>query len=127
MAGPQSRFSFFNGLGATSKDPPFFSALAPAGTPYLTFSITVPHHLSFHFDVVLPFLPRLIELVFIPDAVFYDVYTKLAELNLADIGLDVRWIDVDVAAVQGEDRWGKTREYFGVRMYRMPVGSLKAE
>ncbi|EIM89705.1 uncharacterized protein STEHIDRAFT_92135 [Stereum hirsutum FP-91666 SS1] len=78
LAGPQSRFSFFNGLGATN-------------------------------------------------AVFYDVYTKLAELNLADIGLDVRWIDVDVAAVQGEDRWGKTREYFGVRIYRMPIGSLKAK
>lgn len=58
---------------------------------------------------------------------FYDVYTKLAELNLADIGLDVRWVDVDVAAVQGEERWGKTRKYFGVRIYRMPIGSLKAE
>ncbi|KAI0038902.1 hypothetical protein FA95DRAFT_1659148 [Auriscalpium vulgare] len=73
LAGPSSRFSFFNGLGATN-------------------------------------------------AVFYDVYTRLSELHLSDLGIDVEWEDVDVAEAQGVDRWGKTREYFAMRLYRLPIG-----
>ena len=61
-----------------------------------------------------------------PDAVFYDVYTKLAALNLDDLGLETQYEDVDVAEKQGVDRWGRTREYFSARLYRMPVCSLKA-
>jgi len=74
LADSNSRFSFFNGLGATN-------------------------------------------------AVFYDVYTKLAEINLADLGFDVEWYDVDVDADEGNkvDRWGRTREYFSQRLYRLPV------
>ncbi|KAF9268947.1 arginine methyl transferase [Marasmius fiardii PR-910] len=75
LSGPESRFGFFNGLGATN------------------------------------FL-------------FYDVYTHLSELHLAEIGLDVEWHDVHVND-ESKDRWGKTRQYFSAPIYRLPVGSLR--
>ncbi|KAI1784102.1 arginine methyl transferase [Ganoderma leucocontextum] len=75
LEGPDSRFSFFNGLGATN-------------------------------------------------AMFYDVYRHVSELHLADVGIDVEWSDVD--AFEGDvDRWGKTREYFAMRTYRLPIGRMK--
>ncbi|KAF8324473.1 arginine methyl transferase [Cantharellus anzutake] len=70
-----SRFSFFNGLGATN-------------------------------------------------ATFYDVYTNLAEMHLSEIGLLTRWTDVDLtdSNENGEtDVWGKTRVYFNLPIYRMPI------
>jgi len=76
LAGPESRFSFFNGLGATN-------------------------------------------------ALFYDVYTRLSDLHLADIGVDVDWSDVDVTHTN-KDRWGKTREYFTMPIYRLPEGRMRA-
>ncbi|KAH9972414.1 arginine methyl transferase [Lactifluus volemus] len=72
LAGPDARFSFFNGLGATN-------------------------------------------------ALFYDVYTHLAELHLAELGIDLEWDDVDVATQEGV-RWGNTQGYFSMRLYRLPVG-----
>ncbi|KAJ4483369.1 arginine methyl transferase [Lentinula aciculospora] len=75
LAGPNSRFSFFNGLGATN-------------------------------------------------ALFYDVYTHLAELHLADLGVDVCWKDVEVSDDKNLDRWGKTREYFRLPLYRLPIGRM---
>ncbi|KAJ7462362.1 arginine methyl transferase [Mycena galericulata] len=72
LLGPRSRFSFFNGLGATN--------------------------------------PTI-----------YDVYTRVAEVHLADAGLDVNWSDVDVS--QQRDRWGNSRPYFTVPTYRLPVCS----
>ncbi|KAF7965835.1 hypothetical protein HWV62_41258 [Athelia sp. TMB] len=76
LAGSESRFSFFNGLGATN-------------------------------------------------ALFYDVYTRLSDFHLSDVGVNVEWSDVDVT--QGEDeRWGKTREYFAMPIYRLPIGKMKA-
>ncbi|KIL66244.1 hypothetical protein M378DRAFT_75536 [Amanita muscaria Koide BX008] len=76
LAGPDSRFSFFNGLGATNP-------------------------------------------------LFYDVYTHIAELHLAEVGLDLEWYDVDVAEEDGEkDRWGQSREYFTVPLYRLPIGKM---
>lgn len=61
------------------------------------------------------------------DALFYDVYTHVSELHLAEVGVDVEWSDVDVLAdVDHEHRWGKTREYFGRRLYRLPVGRMRA-
>ncbi|KAH9944512.1 uncharacterized protein BXZ73DRAFT_39729 [Epithele typhae] len=76
LAGPDSRFGFFNGLGATN-------------------------------------------------ALFYDVYTHVSELHLADVGMDVEWSDVDV--FEGDaDRWGKTREYFAMRTYRLPIAKMRA-
>ncbi|KAF5370651.1 hypothetical protein D9758_001991 [Tetrapyrgos nigripes] len=74
LAGPESRFSFFNGLGATN-------------------------------------------------ALFYDVYTHLAELHLSEVGVNVRWQDVQVYNDDME-RWGKTREYFTLPIYRLPVGQM---
>ncbi|KAJ7178479.1 arginine methyl transferase [Mycena crocata] len=72
LLGPRSRFSFFNGLGATN------------GT-------------------------------------VYDVYTRVAEVHLADLGLDVKWSDVDVS--QQKHRWGDSRPYFTVPTYRLPICS----
>ena len=55
---------------------------------------------------------------------FYDVYRHVAGLHLADVGIDVEWSDVDV--FEGDvDRWGKTREYFAMRTYRLPIGKMK--
>ncbi|KAJ7579094.1 arginine methyl transferase [Mycena floridula] len=73
LASPDSRFGFFNGLGATN-------------------------------------------------ALFYDVYTHLSELHLADIRIHVAWTDV---RVQDSDRWGSTRQYFTLPMYRLPVAVMK--
>ncbi|KAI9437714.1 hypothetical protein H4582DRAFT_2111855 [Lactarius indigo] len=76
LAGPNARFSFFNGLGATN-------------------------------------------------ALFYDVYTHLAELHLSELGIDVEWEDIDVATMPGEVRWGNTREYFAMRLYRLPICKIR--
>jgi protein arginine N-methyltransferase 2 len=59
------------------------------------------------------------------DAVFYDVYTKLVDINLSDLGLDVAWYDVDVEEKQGVDRWGRTREYFAMKLFRLPICTKK--
>ncbi|KIY48197.1 hypothetical protein FISHEDRAFT_65775 [Fistulina hepatica ATCC 64428] len=56
------------------------------------------------------------------NALIYDVYTHVSELHLADLGLDVQWSDVDVSDDDG--RWGKTREYFALPLYRLPVASM---
>ncbi|KAK2463240.1 hypothetical protein APHAL10511_004895 [Amanita phalloides] len=68
LSGPSSRFSFFNGLGATN-------------------------------------------------LMFYDVYTHIAELHLAEVGIEVEWYDVDVSNDDSENsRWGQSREYFTLVM-----------
>ncbi|CAK5265742.1 unnamed protein product, partial [Mycena citricolor] len=74
LLGPQARFSFFNGLGATN----------------LT---------------------------------FYDVYTRVSEIHLAEAGFDVKWADVDLH--QQKDRWGNSRAYFTCPTYRLPVVSRR--
>ncbi|KAG1765027.1 hypothetical protein EDD22DRAFT_881753 [Suillus occidentalis] len=76
LASSESRFSFFNGLGATN-------------------------------------------------ALFYDVYTRLSELHLADAGADVLWSDVDVSVQKDEERWGETRKYFSLPIYHLPIAKLK--
>ncbi|KAL0072432.1 Arginine N-methyltransferase 2 [Marasmius tenuissimus] len=73
LSGPESRFGFFNGLGATN-------------------------------------------------LIFYDVYTRLSELHLAEVGVDVEWHDVPVD--EGDSRWGGTRQYFALPIYRLPVGRM---
>ncbi|KAI5121556.1 hypothetical protein M0805_000737 [Coniferiporia weirii] len=76
LSGPQARFSFFNGLGATN-------------------------------------------------ALFYDVYTSLSELHLSNVGVDTTWSDVDVVGDQADvDKWNGTRNYFGMRFYRLPIGRM---
>jgi type IV protein arginine methyltransferase len=94
VSGPDSRFSFFNGLGATRK-------------PYLG----APG--------------ALLILVLYIDALFYDVYTHLSELHLADLGIDVAWQDVAVGD-NSVERWGDTREYFKMPLYRLPIGRMRA-
>jgi hypothetical protein len=59
------------------------------------------------------------------DASFYDVYTHLAELHLAAVGIDVDWVDVDVAT-QEAVRWGETHGYFSMRLYRLPIGRVRS-
>ncbi|KAG6891481.1 hypothetical protein C0992_006212 [Termitomyces sp. T32_za158] len=76
LAGPGSRFSFFNGLGATN-------------------------------------------------ALFYDVYTHIADIHLSEVGIDVQWFDVDVSYdASKENRWGNSRNYFSLPLYRMPIGNM---
>lgn len=58
-----------------------------------------------------------------PDASFYDVYTHLAEFHLAAAGIDVEWEDIDVA-MQEAIRWGDTRGYFCMRLYRLGIGRI---
>ncbi|KAH9485439.1 Protein arginine N-methyltransferase 2 [Psilocybe cubensis] len=60
------------------------------------------------------------------NAFFYDIYTRISELHLADVGLDVNWSDVDVGFDDREGRWGETREYFSLPIYRLPVGKMKS-
>ncbi|KAF8973226.1 arginine methyl transferase [Flammula alnicola] len=76
LADGDSRFSFFNGLGATN-------------------------------------------------AFFYDIYTRISELHLIGVGLNVDWSDVDVSVDDREDRWGESRQYFSLPVYRLPVGRMK--
>ncbi|KAK7053335.1 Arginine N-methyltransferase 2 [Paramarasmius palmivorus] len=78
LSGPDSRFSFFNGLGATN-------------------------------------------------ALFYDVYTHLSEVHLAEIGVDIEWHDVDVGYDGDNDRWGQTRQYFTLPLYRLPIGQMVSD
>ncbi|THH30788.1 hypothetical protein EUX98_g3399 [Antrodiella citrinella] len=92
LAGPESHFSFFHGLGATSKCLPL---------------MIIGRSLNSR-----------------TDNTFYDVYTHVSELHLADIGINVEWSDVDV--VEGkQDRWNETRKYFSVRTYRLPLGKMR--
>jgi protein arginine N-methyltransferase 2 len=67
-------------------------------------------------DVVLTVAPL--------DASFYDVYTHLADLHLAAVGIDVEWAEVDVAT-QEAVRWGETQGYFSMRHYRLPIGRVR--
>lgn len=55
--------------------------------------------------------------------VCYDVYCKVAELDLCDAGLDVEWIDVPVeVGEEGEGEWqGVRRRYWTLETYRLPV------
>lgn len=98
LSGTESRFSFFNGLGATS--------------------------LCFQINTSLLRCDKCCSLTII-DALFYDVYTHLSELHLAEIGLDVEWRDLDVTPSSSEARWGQTREYFSLPIYRLPIGMMK--
>ena len=93
LSGSTALFSFFNGLGATSK----------------CFVRSTRRRIS----------TRVIN----ADPTIYDVYTQVAELHLQEIGLQTKWFDVEVGpSVQA--RWGETREYFTLPIYRLPICSL---
>ncbi|CAD6447111.1 19491efb-8c08-4b95-b33b-697bf766285e-CDS [Sclerotinia trifoliorum] len=56
--------------------------------------------------------------------VCYDVYTKVAELDLCDAGLDVDWTEVEVEELggEGEGEWkGVRRRYWVLDKYRLPI------
>ncbi len=55
------------------------------------------------------------------DPLFYDVCSRMTEIHLADIGLEVQWTDVDARPRNHDERWGKSREYFTVPIYRLPL------
>lgn len=76
MAGPEARFSFFNGLGATN-------------------------------------------------ALFYDVYSRVSECHLSNIGAHVSWSNVRVDGDRDKERWGETRKYFTQPLYHLPIAQLK--
>ncbi|KAI6134481.1 S-adenosyl-L-methionine-dependent methyltransferase [Pisolithus croceorrhizus] len=78
LAGPEGRFSFFNGLGATN-------------------------------------------------ALLYDVYSRISECHLSDIGADVRWSFVRVDGEEDQGRWERSREYFTQPLYRLPIAQLRSK
>ncbi|KAK3310677.1 S-adenosyl-L-methionine-dependent methyltransferase [Chaetomium strumarium] len=56
----------------------------------------------------------------------YDVYTKVAELHLADAGMDVEWkvtdVDMSQLAEAGKGEWeGVKRRYWTLDKYRLPI------
>ncbi|KAJ7497342.1 arginine methyl transferase [Mycena latifolia] len=48
----------------------------------------------------------------------YDVSTKVADIHLADAGFDVKWSAVDVSQ---QRKWGNSRPYFTVPIYKLPI------
>lgn len=59
------------------------------------------------------------------DALFYDVYTNVAELHLNDLGLDVTWKQLSAAPDVSEDRWGESLQYFSLPFYQLPLGKMR--
>ena len=54
--------------------------------------------------------------------VCYDVYTKVAEMDLFEAGFDVDWTNVDVPEADKEGTWeGTRRRYWDVGSYRLPL------
>lgn len=59
--------------------------------------------------------------------VCYDVYCRVAELDLCDAGFDVAWTDVEVKELggEGEGEWkGVRRRYWVLDTYRLPVATF---
>ncbi|KAJ8126947.1 hypothetical protein O1611_g6694 [Lasiodiplodia mahajangana] len=61
--------------------------------------------------------------------VCYDVYTKVVEMHLTDVGLDVEWneLDVDMKGLEeeGKGEWeGVKRRYWTLDKYRLPIITL---
>lgn len=97
LDGPDARFSFFNGLGATSASKSFS-----------------------------PWVSRMLTNL---DALFYDVYTRVSDCHLSEVGAEVEWHDVEVGLDDPGDggRWGGIRKYFTLPIYRLPIAQLKKE
>ncbi|KAG9014458.1 Arginine N-methyltransferase 2 [Tulasnella sp. JGI-2019a] len=58
------------------------------------------------------------------NALFYDIYSRLAELHLSDMGLSVTWTEVDVSEVNDDDTWSDSRKYFSLPFYRLPICAI---
>lgn len=50
----------------------------------------------------------------------------ISELHLGSIGLEVAWSDLDVSFGAKDGRWGDSREYFTLPIYRLPIAKMKA-
>jgi protein arginine N-methyltransferase 2 len=56
--------------------------------------------------------------------VCYDVYFKVADLDLCDAGFETQWLDVEVGDLggEGEGEWeGVRRRYWTLDTYRLPI------
>jgi protein arginine N-methyltransferase 2 len=58
----------------------------------------------------------------------YDVYTKVAEMDLYEAGFDTLWEDIKVPSdLHGSDQWdGTRRPYWTIDVYRLPVNTFIA-
>ena len=56
----------------------------------------------------------------------YDVYTKVAEMDLYEAGFDTQWEDIQVPQdLHGSDQWeGTRRPYWTIDVYRLPVNTF---
>ncbi|KAF1828665.1 arginine N-methyltransferase 2 [Decorospora gaudefroyi] len=56
----------------------------------------------------------------------YDVYTKVAEMDLHEAGFDTAWEDINVpSGLHGSDQWeGTRRPYWTIDVYRLPVNTF---
>ncbi|OAP64654.1 hypothetical protein AYL99_00626 [Fonsecaea erecta] len=56
----------------------------------------------------------------------YDVYTKVAEIDLQQAGFDTAWEDIAVpAGLHGSKQWeGTRRPYWTIDVYRLPVNTF---
>ncbi|KAF2655298.1 arginine N-methyltransferase 2 [Lophiostoma macrostomum CBS 122681] len=56
----------------------------------------------------------------------YDVYTKVAEMDLHEAGFDTEWEDIRVpAGLHGSNQWeGTRRPYWTIDVYRSPVNTF---
>lgn len=53
---------------------------------------------------------------------FYDVYTRVAELDLRDVGLETEWHSVPVRFEDRQEVWkGVKREYWSLDEFRLPI------
>ncbi|KAJ4297769.1 Arginine N-methyltransferase 2 [Kalmusia sp. IMI 367209] len=56
----------------------------------------------------------------------YDVYTKVAEIDLHEVGFDTTWEDIKVpTGLHGSKQWeGTRRPYWTIDVYRLPVNTF---
>ncbi|KAJ4368908.1 Arginine N-methyltransferase 2 [Neocucurbitaria cava] len=56
----------------------------------------------------------------------YDVYTKVAEIDLYEAGFDTAWENIDVpSGLHGSKQWeGTRRPYWTIDVYRLPVNTF---
>ncbi|KAF2790629.1 arginine N-methyltransferase 2 [Melanomma pulvis-pyrius CBS 109.77] len=56
----------------------------------------------------------------------YDVYTKVAEMDLYEAGFDTEWEDIEVPkGLHGSDQWeGTRRPYWTIDVYRLPINTF---
>ncbi|KAF2755860.1 arginine N-methyltransferase 2 [Pseudovirgaria hyperparasitica] len=56
----------------------------------------------------------------------YDIYTKVAEMDLYEFGFDTTWEDIPVpAGLHGSAEWeGTVRPYWTIDVYRLPINTF---